>query len=59
MINTLTVLGLTVLLLANLFLFLIITFFVRNKNDTASRIGFGFMELVYLGNMLAIIGGIF
>lgn len=59
MINVLSIILLTILLLANLFLFLLIVWFSVRKNDTASKIGFGFMEIVFLANMLVIVGGIF
>ena len=59
MINVLSIILLTILLLANLFLFLLIAWFSVRKNDTASKIGFGFMEIVFLANMLVVVGGIF
>ncbi len=46
-----------VLVLANLFLLGVAFYFSKNRKDQASKIGFGFMELLSMGNALTI-GGI-
>ena len=48
---------LTALFIFNAFLFVIVGWFWLNKKDTASRVGFGIMELVYFFDMVVIIGG--
>lgn len=50
---------LTILLIANLFLLGVLIYFSKNKKDTASKVGFGFMEIVTFANMLVIVWRIF
>jgi len=46
----------TALILANIFMFCVIYFFAKNKKDTASRIGFGFMKILALSNIITVWG---
>ena len=50
---------LTVLLISNLLLFGVIICFSKNKKDTASKVGFGFMEILTFANMVVIVWRIF
>ena len=50
---------LTILMAANVFLFCVLICFSKNKKDTASRVGFGFMELVTLANIAVVVWRIF
>lgn len=57
--ETIITVGATILILANLFLFAIITYFARGKKDKASKTGFGFMKIITLLNAIFITGGVF
>lgn len=46
----------TALIMANLFMFLVIYHFSKNKIDRASKIGFGFMKLLALSNIITVWG---
>lgn len=46
----------TVLVIANLFMFFVLYHFSKSKKDTASKIGFGFMKLLALSNIITVWG---
>lgn len=48
-----------ILILANLFLFAMVTYFVRGKKDKASVLGFGFMRILTLLNTVFAAGGVY
>lgn len=58
--KTLLIVLLTVLVLANLTMFIVTAWFKRNKgvkSDKASRIGFTVMCCIFACNIIAILGG--
>lgn len=59
MINTLKIMGLTVLTLGNLFLLGASMYYWKNSKEKASKTGFGFMTLLTISNMFLEIGGMF
>ncbi len=59
MINTLKIMGLTVLTLGNLFLLGVSMYYWKNSQGKASKTGFGFMTLLTISNILSEIGGMF
>lgn len=58
MIETLKIMGLTVLTLGNLFLLGVSMYYWKNSQGKASKIGFGFMTLLTISNILSSVGGI-
>lgn len=46
----------TALIIANLFMFFVVYFFGKKKNDKASRAGFGFMKILALSNIITVWG---
>lgn len=42
------------LIVSNVLLLAIIAYFSKGKKERASKIGFGFMEIVYIFNILAL-----
>lgn len=58
MYNAITIVAAVILILANLFLFSMVTYFAKGKKDKASVIGFGFIKLLTLLDALFITGGI-
>lgn len=46
----------TVLVIANLFMFFVVFNFSKSKKDAASKIGFGFMKLLALSNIITVWG---
>lgn len=57
MINSLTIILLTVLTLANLFLLVISVYHWKNKKGTADKTGFAFMAILTIFNIAFTIGG--
>lgn len=58
MINVLKISGLTVLTLGNLFLLGVSMYYWKNSQGKASKMGFGFMILLTISNILSAVGGI-
>ena len=50
---------LTILLFANALLFCIMIYFSKNRKDNATRLGFGFMEVVTFADMAVILWRMF
>lgn len=57
--NIIITILLTILLIANAVLFAVMVYFSKSKKDTASRVGFGFMEIVTFANMTVVLWRIF
>lgn len=58
MIETLKIVGATILTLGNLFLLGVSMFYWKRSQDKASKAGFGFMTLLTISNILSSVGGI-
>lgn len=48
----------SMLIVFNALLLAVVLFFMKDKRDKASRIGFGIMEAVFAMNIVLLIGGI-
>lgn len=49
----------SMLIVFNALLLAVVLFFMKDKRDKASRIGFGIMEAVFAMNILVLAGGMF
>lgn len=46
----------TALTIANWFMFGVVYYFAKGKKDTASKVGFGFMKILALSNIITVWG---
>ena len=48
----------SMLIVFNALLLAVVLFFMKDKRDNASRVGFGIMEAVFVMNIILLIGGL-